>query len=425
MPAPTRVRYSIVGLALAINMLCYTDRVAIAVAGPSIRREFGFSQGQMGLVFSIFSLAYAVAQTPWGMLADRFGSRGIVAAAIFCWSCFTALTAAAWSFVSMIAIRFTFGALEAALSPATAAAFRRWTPSRERSTSFGAYLSGGRFGAALTPPAAAFLMARFGWRPMFVIFGSMGILAAAAWLYWFRDDPARHRLVNAEERDMLREQAAETAPAVPPPWGELLRSGRLWCLIAAAFAGTFLWQFYITWFPTYLMEQRGLPLQEASYYAGLPFLFGVAATWIGGLASDALTRRFDARRGRLFIGAFGLTMAGALMLAGLLSPLPRAGALLMAGGAGAADLYLGAAWAAALDIGGRSAGAAAGLMNASSNLAGFVSPALMGWALETSGSWNTVLFAGIGSAFVAAVLWTRVNAADTAGRPEKLPVAKC
>src|SRR5437762_11023337 len=127
MARPTRVRYSIVGLAMGINMLCYTDRVCIAVAGPRIRSELGLSQAQLGLVFSIFFLAYAAAQAPWGMLADRFGSRGIISTAIFCWSGFTALTGAVWGFLSMLAVRFTFGTLEAALSPATATADRKST----------------------------------------------------------------------------------------------------------------------------------------------------------------------------------------------------------------------------------------------------------------------------------------------------------
>jgi ACS family glucarate transporter-like MFS transporter len=410
MASPTRVRYSIVGLALAINMLCYTDRVCIAVAGPTIRKQFGFSPGQMGLVFSIFSLAYAAGQAPWGMLADRYGSRGIISAAILCWSGFTALTGAAWGFISMLTIRFAFGGIEAALSPATAVAFQRWTSLRERSTSFGAYLSGGRFGAALTPPLAAFFMIRFGWRAMFAIFGSLGIGAAAAWFYWYRDNPAEHSWANAEECEILRAGNVDVASTERPPWRELLRSSRLCSLAGAAFAGTILWQFYITWFPTYLIEQRGMPLREASYYAGLPFLFGVAATWIGGIGADLLTRRYDARRGRLWIGSVGLVMAGALMLAGMLWPAPRMAALLMAGGAGAADLYLGAAWSAAVAIGGRSGGAVAGLMNASSNLAGFASPALMGWALQAGKSWNTVLMIGVCSAFLAAFLWTRVNA---------------
>ena len=108
-----------------------------------------------------------------------------------------------------------------------------------------------------------------------------------------------------------------------------------------AFASTFLWQFYITWFPTYLIEKRGLPVQEASYYAGLPFLCGFAATWVGGIITDYLTRRFDARRGRLYLGCAGLLLTGTLMSMGVFSPLPRAGALLMAVAAGTIDLYLG------------------------------------------------------------------------------------
>src|SRR6187551_3622159 len=115
-----QVRHSIVLLALLINMICYTDRVCIAIAGPEMRSAFGLSQVQMGLVFSIFSLSYFLGQTPWGILADRYGSRHIVTFAIAGWSVFTALTATAWSFVSLIAIRFTFGALEAAFSPSVA-----------------------------------------------------------------------------------------------------------------------------------------------------------------------------------------------------------------------------------------------------------------------------------------------------------------
>lgn len=413
MARPTLVRYSIVGLAMGINMLCYTDRVCIAVAGPRIRSELGLSQAQLGLVFSIFFLAYAVAQAPWGMLADRIGSRGIITAAIFCWSGFTALTGVARGLVSMLTVRFTFGTLEAALSPATATAFTRWVPVAERSTSFGAYLSGGRLGAGLTPPLAAFLMLRFGWPTMFAIFGSLGVLAAPAWFIWFRDDPSTHTSMNAEEREIIRAGIAQPSErdgtATHPPWGDLVRSSRLWCLLGVAFATTFLWQFYITWFPAYLIEKRGLPVQEASYYAGLPFLFGFATTWIGGLITDYLTRRFDARRGRLYLGCAGLLLTGTLMSLGIFSPLPRLGALFMAVAAGAIDLYLGAAWSSAVDIGGRSGGSVAGLMNASSNCAGFASPALMGWVLQTTGNWNTILFAGIVSTFIGAYLWTRVN----------------
>ena len=134
MARPTRIRYTIVLLALLIDMMSYMDRVCIAVAGPSIEEQFALSKSQMGAVFSIFSLAYFLGQTPWGMVADRLGARGIVTAAILWWSAFTAFTAAAWNYVSLLVVRFIFGAGEAALSPSIASAFSRWVPVAERSS---------------------------------------------------------------------------------------------------------------------------------------------------------------------------------------------------------------------------------------------------------------------------------------------------
>ncbi len=418
MPA-VRIRYSIVLLALCVNMLCYTDRVAIAVAGPSIREEFGFSQSQMGLVFSVFSLSYALGQAPWGALADRHGARLIVAAAIVAWSGFTALTGTARGFAALIAIRLVFGAFEAALSPAVASAFSRWIPVSERSGAFGAYLGGGRLGGAVTPPIAAALMLGIGWRSMFAVFGAAGILAAAVWYAWYRDDPSRHPRTGAVE---LR----EIEQGIPPravekhgtDWGAILASPRLWRLTGVAFCSTFLWQFFITWFPTYLKERRGMELQEAAWFASLPFAFGVAATWVGGLAADVLTRRFGVRRGRTYLGCLSLSMAAALMLAGILAPGPRAGAALMALAAFAVDLYLGAAWASALDIGGRSGGAAAGLMNAASNAAGFASPALMGFVLDQWRDWNAVLLCGVATTILGCVLWIGVNPREKQSLPD-------
>src|SRR4051794_24338222 len=171
-----RVRHSIVLVALLINVICYTDRACLAVAGPEIRHAFGLNQAQMGLVFSIFSVSYFLGQTPWGIFADRRGSRGLISFAVAGWSAFTALTAAAWSFGSLLAIRLVFGGLEAALSPSVASAFSRWIPESERSTAFGAFLGGGRLGAAVTPPIVTVLMLRYGWRISFVVFGLAGLI---------------------------------------------------------------------------------------------------------------------------------------------------------------------------------------------------------------------------------------------------------
>ena len=216
-----RVRYSVVLLALPINMICYTDRVCIAVAGPEMRKAFDLSQAQMGLVFSIFSLSYFLGQTPWGMAADRYGSRGLVSLGgrrlVASSPCFTAY---AWSF------RFADGRFASSL-----ALWRRrfrlpWLrrsiagfPSSERSTAFGAFLGGGRLGGAITPPIAGFLLLHYGWRTPFVVFG-VDRLAGRGGVVLVVPQPAR----GASRHDSGRtgansrgndQQAADEAVRIP------------------------------------------------------------------------------------------------------------------------------------------------------------------------------------------------------------------
>ncbi len=410
MSQPTHVRYSIVALATSVNLLCYADRTAIAVAAPVFQKELGFAPARLGLILGIFSLAYALGQTPWGAAADRFGARLIIAGSILCWSGFTTLTGLARTFGQMMGIRFTFGGLEAALSPSTAVAFTRWTPVTERNTAFGVFLSGGRLGAALTPPLAVYLMSHYGWREMFIILSLLGLPAALVWMFWFRDNPAAHEFVNGDEREMLAANAPAADTRERASWAALLSSARLWNLLGVSFTTTFLWQFYITWFPTYLIQKRGLTLREAGFYTGLPFMFGVAGAWLGGMGTDYLTRHIGVRRARWWVGCVGLVATSTLMLAGVLWQAPRAGALLMALAAFTADLYIGATWASAVEIGGTAAGAVAGLNNAVSNCAAFAMPVMMGLVLEFNGSWNTLLVAGILSTYLGAYLWTNVQA---------------
>ena len=406
------VRHRLVLLALLINMVCYTDRVCIAIAGPELRRNFNLSQTELGLVFSIFSLSYFLGQTPWGILADRHGSRGLVAFAIAGWSLFTALTATAWSYLSLLIIRFVFGGLEAAFSPSIASAFSRWIPVHERATAFGAFLGGGRLGGALTPPLAGYLLLHYGWQAPFLVFGAFGLLWAVAWFVAYRNHPQDHPQIT--EAELAAIGPTTTNQITATPWPTLLRNTRLWSLLGTAFGSTLLWQFYITWFPTYLREQRGMSLTEASYYAGLPLLFGVAATWAGGFLTDLLTRRLGPRQARTLIGFCGLSTAAALFSLGIAYPEPALAALLMSSAAGAVDLYLDAAWSSATDIGGSSGGTVAGLMNAASNAAGFVAPVLMGWVLDQSHNWNAVLYLSAATTLTADVLWLFVNP----GRPE-------
>jgi ACS family glucarate transporter-like MFS transporter len=382
-------RYTVVALAVAVNLVSYLDRVSISVAAPALRSEFGFTPLQMGQVFSAFSLSYAIFQAPWGAAADRFGARAIVTLGILGWSLFTGLTAAAWNLISLLTIRFTFGAIEACLSPAVSSAFGRWIPVSQRSTAFGIFLGGGRLGGAIGPAIAALLVLRYGWRSSFVAFAGLGVVAGAAWWHYYRD--------------------SSDIPRTDKPRGPTKVSAPLVFLLLAAFSYTLMWQFYITWFPTYLVEKRGFGLVDAGKFAGLPFLFGLAATWMGGFASDGLARRFGLRVGRAGFAFVALMVSALLLYTGVSAGDRTTAAILMALAAGVGDLMLGAAWATAVDIGGKDAGAVSGLMNSSSNFGGFVSPIAFGWVLQTWKDWNAVLFVAAFANVLAACFWLGVR----------------
>jgi ACS family glucarate transporter-like MFS transporter len=411
----SRIRFSIIALALLIDMMAYLDRVCISVGAPKISAEFGLSRTEMGVVFGMFSLAYCLFQPFWGALADRYGSRLSVAVGILWWSLFTGLTAAAGGLASLLVIRFLFGVGEAALSPSIASAYARWIPTAERSTAFGAFLSGGRIGGALAPPIAAFLLIHFGWRRMFPAFSGIGLVFAVAWWFWYRNDPGQHPRVNAAELKVIvagtavRNEAVDSA-AIGLTWRRLIFARRLMLLLAVVFSYTFMWQFYVTWFPTYLMDSRGFNLHEVGQYASLPFVAGLVANWVGGLITDILTRRIGPRLARRWVGFAALIGSAILLYLGISTANRKAAALLMALAPGAGDMALAVYWSSAVAIGGRAAGAVAGLMNSASSVGSFFSPISFGWAFHRWQNWNAILLAAVASDVVAAILWLGVTA---------------
>src|SRR5882724_4286843 len=201
----TRGRHKVLGFTLALVAVAYLDRVCISTAAPAIKAELGIGDGQMGLVFSAFTLSYALFEIPSGWLADRFGARVTLTRIVLWWSAMTAATGLASGFRSLVSIRLLFGVGEAGTFPAAARAYARWLPEAERGRAFGLAIMTGAFGGALTQPLVVALLGVTSWRFAFAIFGSVGVVWAIAWWVWFRDDPADHPAVDAVELAAIRE----------------------------------------------------------------------------------------------------------------------------------------------------------------------------------------------------------------------------
>src|SRR5688572_11516646 len=165
--APTRVRFGVLAFLCSMALLLYVDRVCIGQAAPSIRADLGLSKTQMGWVFTVFSLAYALFEVPAGHWGDRYGSRGVIARIVIIWSLFTALTGAAAGFASLLVIRFLFGAGEAGAFPNAARIITRWFPPHERGRARGTLGFVALVGAAVAPIVSAYLIKYVGWRMTF------------------------------------------------------------------------------------------------------------------------------------------------------------------------------------------------------------------------------------------------------------------
>src|SRR5579872_988196 len=183
--AATRVRYRVLGLSFLMAFLMYMERGAIGTAAPNIMRDFRIDKITMGWSVSAFNWSYALFQVPSGWLADRFGSRIVLAGAIAWWSAFTAGTGLSFSALSLAVTRLLFGAGEAAAFPAGSRALVRWLPAGQRAFGQGFQHSGSRLGAALAPAIVVSLMAVSGWRPVFYMFGAAGIVWAIVWYAYY------------------------------------------------------------------------------------------------------------------------------------------------------------------------------------------------------------------------------------------------
>jgi sugar phosphate permease len=409
--APTRTRHAVVGWTLAAAAIAYLDRICISTAAPAIRAELGLSDAQLGLVFSAFTFAYALAEVPSGWFADRFGARVTLARIVVWWSILTAATGLATGLASLLAVRFLFGVGEAGMFPAAARAFVRWLPARERGRAFGLAIMTAALGGALTQPLVVALLERTSWRVAFALFGAVGVAWAIGWWRWFRDDPADHPGVNAAELRAITAGRGEVPHFEEVPWGLVARNRTVVALCVMYGAGIYGWYFYLTWLPTYLLRARGFDLTAVGWLAALPLVSIAAGVFVGGWTSDRLAERVGARAGRRATGLVGFPLAAAAVLAAVLTPSPLLSAWLFAAAAGLAALGVAPAWAVCAEVGGAHAGVVSGAMNMFGNLGGAASPLVIGIALDRLGSWQAPLVSVAVLYLVAAAAWLAIDPA--------------
>jgi MFS transporter, ACS family, glucarate transporter len=392
-------------------MITYMDRVVISSAVPSIRDEFGFSMVTMGWILASFRWGYALFQIPGGWLGDRIGPRRALTLIVTLWSLFTSATALAWSATSMAVIRFLFGVGEAGAFPIATRSLSRWILPEERGFAQGVTHAGSRLGAAVTPALVVMIIAAFGWRSAFLVFGILGLAWAAVWFWYYRDTPEEHKSVNAAELELIHKAIGgpRTRTSKAVPWKKILSNQGLWNLSMMYFCYGYCLAVYVDWFPTYLRDHRGFNLREMGFYASLPLLGGTLGDLAGGWISDIWAKRTGnlkaARRG---VAMFGFVLAGLAILPATFTTSPFASVWYSFIAFFALELTVGVSWAIPLDIGGDYAGSASAVMNTCGNIGGAISPALLAYLVRDYG-WNVPFAVAAALCLIAAALWLRID----------------
>ncbi len=406
-------RALVVTATFLLAFLLYVDRVCISTAKVPIVADLGLTDAQFGWILSAFAFGYALLQAPAGMLADRYGARIILTGVVGFWSLFTGLTAATWSFSSMMVVRFLFGAGEAGAFPGMARTVFSWIPVRERGLVKGINFSASRLGAAVTMPALPWLIATIGWKASFLVLMLIGFVWAVAWWLWFRDEPTDQPGLTATERDYIlanrQEPGVAAAPAVALSIPTLLRSGNLWLLMTQYFASNFNFFFCLSWLFPYVQRTFDLTYTQAGFYAMVPLLGGAAGNIFSGWLVDVFFRAGHPLASRRVPAIAGFALAAIGLVLSVDQSTVGGAVLWLTLAIFGADMTLSPSWSACIDVGGRNAGQVSGTMNMAGNLGSALVALAFPYLLLWTGKPQTFFHVGAALSVIAIACWLFIH----------------
>ena len=386
----THARFFILALVTVGTMINYLDRTVLSVAAPFLSKDLGLDPAVMGLVFSAFSWTYAAAQIPGGVFLDRFGARLTYFLSLTVWSCFTLLQGFAFNLSSLLAFRFGLGAAEAPCYPCNSRSLSIWFPQGERARATGVYSVGQYFGLAFLSPLLFWVVTAFGWRSLLYGVGLFGIAFGLCWWLLYRDPHATAR-VNQAELDHIEAGGGLGYQGTRTPFdiktiGKLIRKRQVLGASIGQFASNSTLVFFLTWFPTYLATERHMGWLKVGFFAIMPFIAASVGVMAGGFVSDLLLKRTgSASIGRKVPIVGGLLLASTIVIANFVNNDALVIAIMSLAFFGQGMCNLG--WTLIADVAPkRLIGLTGGVFNLCANLAGIITPLVIGLIVSRTGS---------------------------------------
>ncbi|HYK89398.1 MAG TPA: MFS transporter [Acidobacteriota bacterium] len=313
-PLPA-LRWWICGLLFISTVINYIDRQTLSVLGPYLKQDFHWKNEDFALIVISFRIAYAIGQILMGRLMDKVGTRRGLSLTVAWYSLAAMLTSFASGLYSFCGFRFLLGLGESANWPAATKAVAEWFPKKERGLAVGLFDSGSSIGGVIAPLLVVFLYLRFGWRPSFILIGTLGIFWILAWRRLYHAPETHPRLSERERKMILAEREQELPPdgsSAPKSWSSLLRMPTTWGVIVARSFSDPVWFFIADWFFIYLKQDKHIDPQHGLLAAWIPFLGADLGNLTGGAISSWLIRRGwpvdRARKIVILVGGFGVAL---------------------------------------------------------------------------------------------------------------------
>ncbi|SEP66535.1 MFS transporter, ACS family, glucarate transporter [Pseudomonas sp. NFACC02] len=414
---PTRIRYLILLMLFIVTTLNYADRATLSIVGSTLQKDLGLTPVQMGVIFSAFAWAYVIGQIPGGWLLDRFGSKRVYAWSIFLWSILTLLQgfvgvlSVSAIVVALFILRFIVGLAESPSFPGNSRIAAAWFPTAERGTAAGIFTSAQYFATVLFAPLMGWITFQYGWHYVFLVMGALGILMSLIWLKTIHA-PRQHPKVNEAELQHISsgggliemDQIGVKNEFTRPRWThfkQLLTHRMMLGVFIGQYCINTLSYFFLTWFPVYLVQDRGMSILKAGLVASVPAICGFLGGVLGGIISDGMLRRGRSltwsRKTPLVLG---MLMSTSMIACNYIDAEWLVVTVMAIAYFGKGFGAIG--WAVVADTAPKQiAGLCGGMFNGFGNTAGITTPIVIGFILQSTGSFEGALIFVAANALVA------------------------
>lgn len=414
------IRWIVLAVIIFASFVAYVLRTNFSIVSETMMHDLGMNEYQLGMIFSAFAAGYAFFQFPGGILGDKFGPRYTITAIAVVWSVLTVVTAAipgsdVWAtgtiVTALIATRFLVGVSHAPFFPVTiGGTIEQWFPVKQWGLPNGLSSTGLTLGAAATAPIVVWLMESYGWRGALLITAPAGLLAALAYHWYVRDDPASHPNITAAELEFIRsDRPPAEAPIEKGSWKLALKDRNILLITISYFCMNYVFYLFFNWFFFYLVDVREFSASDAGLFTAAQWILGAIGATVGGFGCDMLVRKLGIRRGTRYQTMTALILSGVFLYVGATSENVIITVVMLCCSFGFTQLTEAPMWVATMGVAGRHSQVATGVLNTGGNLPGIIG-GLMVPAIALRFSWPVAIASGSVFAFIGAFLWLFIRA---------------